>query len=444
MMNSRSVLFHYVRTRVLPSRLPFYGWAIIIVAAFATFASGPGQSYVFSVVIDPILIDTGLSRPFLSLLYACGTAFSALMTFWVSRLSDRYGTRRVLMLVGLLFGSFCLGMAAVRGPLGLLISFAALRALGQGSLPVLATLLAAQWFVAYRGRAMAVVMLGIAASNALLPPITQALVTAWGWREAYSALGVMVWVLIIPAAIVIVRDRPESIGLYPDGAATPPSSEQHEEHTAVRLPVARPPLRTLAFWLLALPLAASPFLITALVFHQASILAERNLSAAVSASIFMPFAIAAASTTLLSGFLIERFGPKYVILFNMGLMAVAIGWLLTVSSAWSAIIYATLLGATSGLQSITSGVAWAHYYGRRGLGRVQGAAAMVMITGAAIAPLPLALLQQIMGNYQTALLLLLLIPIVCAALVIAFRPPLATIPVTTTTRSDQLLDRLKG
>lgn len=164
----------------------------------------------------------------------------------------------------------------------------------------------------------------------------------------------------------------------------------------------------------------------------------------MSASIFMPFAIAAASTTLLSGFLIERFGPKYVILFNMGLMAVAIGWLLTVSSAWSASIYATLLGATSGLQSITSGVAWAHYYGRHGLGRVQGAAAMVMITGAAIAPLPLALLQQMMGNYQTALLLLLLIPIVCAALVAAFRPPLAVASTVSTTTSDHLLDRFEG
>ncbi|MBA2617318.1 MAG: hypothetical protein H0U91_04020, partial [Rubrobacter sp.] len=78
----------------LPGRLvpggregPFYGWAVVLVAAIATFCSGPGQSFVFSVFVDPILADTGISRVGLSTLYAFGTAVSAGMVVLVARLA---------------------------------------------------------------------------------------------------------------------------------------------------------------------------------------------------------------------------------------------------------------------------------------------------------------------------------------------------------------------
>ncbi|MDP9438876.1 MAG: MFS transporter, partial [Actinomycetota bacterium] len=200
---------------------PFYGWAVVLVAAVATFCSGPGQSFVFSVFVDPILADTGISRVGLSTLYAFGTAVSAGMVVLVARLADRFGARSMLAVIALALGAACFGMSAAAGPISLFLGFAALRALGQGSLPVTATVLTAQWFVKRRGRAVAVVVLGLAASNAVLPPVTQALISSLGWREAYVALGIMVWVLLIPAAILIVRNRPEEVGLHPDGAEAP-------------------------------------------------------------------------------------------------------------------------------------------------------------------------------------------------------------------------------
>ncbi|MDP9426712.1 MAG: MFS transporter [Actinomycetota bacterium] len=200
---------------------PFYGWAVVAVATVAAFCSGPGQSFVFSVFVDPILADTGISRVQLSTLYALGTAVSAAMVVLVARLADRFGARLMLAVVALALGVACFGMSFAAGPLTLFFGFAALRALGQGSLPLTATMLASQWFVKRRGRAVAVVVLGLAASNALLPPATQALIGSVGWREAYVGLGLMVWVLLVPAALLVVRNRPEDLGLHPDGAAVP-------------------------------------------------------------------------------------------------------------------------------------------------------------------------------------------------------------------------------
>ncbi len=398
---------------------PFYGWAVVSVATLATFCSGPGQSFVFSVFIDPILADTGLSRVYLSTLYAFGTAVSAAMVVLVARLVDRVGARLMLAATALALGIACFGMSFAAGPLALFFGFAALRALGQGSLPVTASMLAAQWFVRRRGRAMAVVILGLAVSNALLPPGVQVLIGSVGWREAYMALGIMVWVLLIPAAVLIVRNRPEAVGLNPDGTSEPaeePAEELGTERTSWGA------IASSDFWLLAVPVAAIPFAVTALVFHQISILAGQGLGSDAAAGVFAAFAIASAAAIALSGFLVERFGPRKTLVLSLGLLFLAVLLLQLVATPLMAAAYAAILGAASGMQGVAAGTIWAHYYGRQGLGKVQGPAAMVMISAAALAPLPLAVLRQLSGDYSSGLLLVAAIPVVCALMTCFFDP----------------------
>lgn len=375
---------------------------------------------MFSVFVDPIIADTGLSRVYISTLYAFGTAVSAAMVVIVARLVDRYGARVMLAIIALALGIAAFGMSAATGPVALLLGFAAMRALGQGSLPVTATMLTAQWFVKRRGRAMAVVILGLAASNALLPPIANYLIGSIGWRESYMVLGAMVWILLIPASLLIVRDRPEAMDLHPDGASEPADDYQPEETSPHRGALAV--LRQPDFWLLAVPLSAVPFCVTALVFHQISILGEHGLSQSIAAGVFVPFAIASALATALSGGLNERLGPRVPLALSLVLLLVALLMLQTVSTPLAATFYAAVLGASAGVQGVTAGAIWAYYYGRRELGTVQGPATMLMISGAALAPLPLAALHQTFTNYDLALWLTAAVPVVCAVMLTLFDP----------------------
>ena len=400
-------------------KTPFYGWAVVVVATLATFCSGPGQSFVFSVFVDPILADTGLSRVYLSTLYAFGTGVSAIMVVVVARLVDRFGARLMLAGIALGLGVACFGMSAATGPVALFFGFAAMRALGQGSLPVTANILTAQWFVKRRGRAMAIVVLGLAASNALLPPATQSLIGAFDWRTAYVILGVAIWALLIPSSILIVRNRPEAVGLHPDGSPEPvrePGSEDERERGSWEA------VSSLNFWLLAVPLAAIPFAVTALVFHQISILGEQGLSAAAAAGVFVPFAVASAAATAFSGLLIERLGPRVPLYVSMALLLAAVLGLQLVSSSFTAAVYALVLGAGAGFQGVVAGVVWAHYYGRRGLGKVQGPATMVMISAAALAPLPLAALRSFSGDYALGLAVMASVPVLCTVMLYLFDP----------------------
>jgi hypothetical protein len=81
-----------------------------------------------------------------------------------------------------------------------------------------------------------------------------------------------------------------------------------------------------------------------------------------------------------------------------------------------------MLGAAAGSQGVVSGMIWAHYYGRVGLGGLQGPATMVMISAAALAPLPLAALRQFSGGYSLGLMVTAVIPILCVAMTRYFDP----------------------
>jgi MFS family permease len=349
------------------------------------------------------------------------------MSLVISRMVGRFGPRIMLGLIALFFGCACFGLAWATGALAFLVFFAALRALGQGALTMTAILLTVQWFVRYRGRAIGMVSMGMAISNAFFPPFCQWLISQVGWRSTYQILGIAIWLLVIPGVIFIVRDRPEKMGLHPDGLApviAEPVIEKSREENIVAAaldPKAGRVWRSGRFWQLVLPLTAGPFVITAVIFHQISIFAERGQSAEVASVVFVVWAVASAVITALAGFILERFEPKLVLLVVLISLMVGTLSLLMVNSIATALLYAVIMGSASGCLFVISGVIWAHYYGRKKVAAYQGASALINITGAALAPLPLAALQQATGNYTAAIIGIACVPLVCFIILLGFK-----------------------
>ncbi len=404
---------------------PFYGWVIVGVATLITFSSSPGQSFGFSVFLDSIIEDTGFSRTAVSGLYAVGTGLSAVMVLFVARMADRYGPRRTLGFVAFGLGLACFGMALSYHLVVLFVSFAALRALGQGSIPIHSTLLVAQWFVRYRGRAIAIAGLGFAVGSAAVPSLSRLLIDGIGWREAYMVLGIAVWGLVIPANLLLVKNTPESVGLHPDGASHPPAGESSAPPDPGMVDK-RKILTSPAFWLLAFPLATPGFVSTALIFHQVSIFDERGLSASLAAVVFVPYAIAAAGAAVIGGFVVDRLGPRrFGTIALLGLIGstVLVNY---IDSSLTAVAYAVLIGAVGGASQIVSGVTWAHYYGRHGLGRVQGSAMMVMISAAAIGPVYLAAMRTVGDGYALGNWVMALLPLLGVVCFFFARPQVST------------------
>ena len=116
-------------------------------------------------------------------------------------------------------------------------------------------------------------------------------------------------------------------------------------------------------------------------------------------------------------------GPRPLFALAMLILLGGLGASRLIDGALAATIYALVLGTGSGVQRIVQSVIWAHYYGRRGLGRVQGSATSIMILMSAIGPLPLAAIEGATGSYTPGIAFMAVLPVLSIVGIAAARPP---------------------
>ena len=411
----RAVFFEHFRTRF------FYGWIVLAVATVAMFASGPGQSHTFSIFVDLIARDLRISSTSIASSYALATLVAALGLSRMGQLVDRYGARRVLLAVVVLLGIACFTFGAASGVISLSLGFMFLRFFGQGSMMLGASNLVAQWFSARRGLAMGIMMLGFSASMALHPLLAQWLIEAVGWRQAWGWLGAMTWILMLPLLWLLVQDKPEPLGLQPDGVRQPTTGGQpNRALTGLAL---RPAVRTPAFWIIAAGLFAPAMLITSLFFFQVSIFEQHGLSRGLAASMFGVSALSMAASMPVIGWILDRSDPKYMFSVSLLLLAVSLVNITFVNSVATATAYAVVFGINTAANMTFFGYMWAHYFGRLHLGSIQGVGQTIGVVGASLGALPLGIAFDMFGSYDGMLRLLALIPVACAVLALFLVAP---------------------
>ncbi|MDE0597246.1 MAG: MFS transporter [Roseibacillus sp.] len=392
----------------------FYGYAIVAAAFVLTLASGPGQSFAFSVFQPEILKDTGLSATSFSLIYALGSGFSAFLIFILGRCLDRFGARASLVVIAILLFVASLGMALATGFLSLLLALALLRAIGQGCLPTTASVLTSQWFVTRRGFALSLGTMGVVTANAILPPIAHHLIGSIGWRATYLWIGGVLSIAILLLTWLVIRNRPEDLGLHPDGAAEalPELNEESAPRDRSKFGV----WKTGRFWALVLPLCVPPFVATAAMFHQVSLFEAQGLSARDSAYAFSYLALAAACSTLTAGWLLDKIGVRNTTILMLLFLVGAAALLAAMNSPALALLYSLCLGSSLGLWAVTNSITWPHYYGRDGLGAVQGSATTILLIASAIAPLPIAYLHAAFHSHRAGIGVLLAVAVLAAGI----------------------------
>jgi len=402
----------------------FSGWTMLGVASLVLLLSTPAQTYGFSVFIDPMLTQLGLSRSLVSVVYTVATLVSAGAVFLVGGVIDRHGHRSVLAATTVVYAAALVVMGAVGGTWTLLLGFTLLRATGASVLTMTARTHVAQWFVRRRGRAVSVVNLGKMLGLAVVPPVNAALIQQIGWRDTWR-VNALVVALLVPVALHLVRNRPEEVGQFPDGqrgidAGVPADpADRLDQRSWTR----REALRTRAMWLL---LAATfvPALVTnGLSFNQISILTQAGLTPTAAALTFTIESAIAMPMTFLAGWLADRFGPRPVLALGQALLVAALICLTFVTPGPTALLFGVLRGLTTGTWILATEVAWPAYFGRRHLGSIAGLSFAVSFVGAAIGPLPFGVIYDLFGSYRYAIWGIAILPAMSTIAALVATPP---------------------
>jgi MFS family permease len=402
----------------------FYGWVILAVSALAVFISGPGQTFNFSVFIDPIISETGWTRTQIAGLYAAGSLTASIIIIGIGHLLDRYGARVVLTVIVTLFGSAALWMSHIESRFEIYLGFAAMRTLGQGAMTMIPTTLVATWFVQTRGRATAIASLGGALSAAIFPILSHFLISQYGWRNAWIVLAFVIWGTMLLPSFLLVRRSPESIGLNADGICfdelTAPSITSYHSDTDFTLSSA---MHTHSFWLLLIAGSSFSLISTALTFHNVALLTEKGLTPAVAASALSVMAIFVSLGTVVSGYLNDHFPNRLVLAGSQLILISAMLITFIISSPGMAFTYAALLGISNGFGATTTTVIWPNYFGRAHLGKIRGMAMMSTMAFAALGPLPFSALHDITESFNFAVAVFLALPSFCAILALLASKP---------------------
>ena len=401
-------------------RRSFYGWRILGLAIITGGLTGPGQTIGVSVFVDQFISDFGMSRSEVSTAYLIGTLIAALGLPLIGRRVDRVGARRAMTVIGVAFGVALVGMAGVQGFVTLAIGFVAIRLLGQGSLMLVSTVAVTLWFEKRRGTVLGIFTTGTAIVMALVPVGLSLIIEGYGWRVAWLTSAVMIWLVVVPIARFGMIDRPSDVGQVPDGPKTKKMKPSKEQTTvsATRSEA----LRTNRFWSLIAASATVGMLVTALNFHQISLLADAGLTATEAAVMFLPQVIGAAAAGLLFGYLSDRLTGRELIPMAMGLLIISLVLAASLTPGVAVVLYAVSLGAAGGAIRSVSATLLPRWFGVRHIGEIQGTASFIDVASTAVGPVVFALARDATGGYSGAATWFIIMPLLAGIVATTIRP----------------------
>ena len=379
-----------------PVALPFYyGWVHVFIAAFAMVGTLPGRTQGLGLITEPLLKDLQIDRVHFARINLWATLIGALFSIGVGRLIDRFGSRIVLTVVTISLALVVFGMSATSSIAAIAILITLTRGFGQSALSVVSITMVGQWFVRRLNLAMAVYTIALSIGFMMAFPLIGAIVLQNGWRTAWWIAGLALLFGLAPLALLLVRRSPESCSIDPDGEPAELSDEQPTDYTL------REAVSTSSFWVFGIASAVYGLIASGIALFNESILAERRFDASTYHRSLVIVALTSLVGNFLGGWIASKWKMNRLLALAMVLLAGSLAALPHVSTQLHVAIYAAVMGLAGGFVIVIFFSFWSAVYGRKHLGKIQGAAQALTVIASALGPLILAETVSRTGSYAT-------------------------------------------
>ena len=387
----------------------FYGWVIVAVGIVITCV-GFGAMLTLSIFLQPIVEAMGWSRT--------GVAGAALLNFlcmgvgafmWGS-LSDRYGTRAVvlsggaLMGVGMVLASQATTLLQFQLLYGVIVGVAA----GSFYAPLIST--TTRWFTENRSLAVSLVAAGLSVGSTVMAPLSRWLITSYDWRTAMWVIGDLVWLVVIPAAL-LVRNPPKSTATAAARAAAAPGLTIGQV------------VRTPQFAAVALTHFACCAAHSGPIFHMVTHAIDRGVPAMAAATVLSAAGLASLTGKIGCGIFADRIGAKRTLVAGLALQAVAISLYLFTGGLASFYALAVVFGFAYGGVMPLYAIVVREYFGERIMGSAFGAVSLAATLGMALGPWLGGWAYDAVGSYAWMFIGSSAIGLGAVAIALTFRPP---------------------
>lgn len=260
----------------------FYGWLVILAAAFTMFGAS-GARFSFGIFIKPLQEEFGWERAALAGAASLNLLLSGLLRPLAGYLADRYGPKLICLSGVAIAGVTLAGMPFVRELWQMYLLYTLFGLSLAATSPATIAGLATRWFVRQRGLALAIVSCGTAAGELLIVPLSMFILLLTDWRTTYWALAVLLVLIILPVGFLLIRNDPAPLGLHPDGDSVAVAARAAAKRAAQRNLSLGEALRTLTFWQLGFGFFACGFTMSFANTHMAAWAMDMGFSELVAA-----------------------------------------------------------------------------------------------------------------------------------------------------------------
>jgi MFS family permease len=356
--------------------------------------------YNFGVFIEPLSAGLGAGRGAISLALTFGLVGNLFAGPVIGMLSDKYGSRRMILIGVIALSLVLVGFSFVQTLLHLYIASVLMVVLGAGTGPITYTRIIATWFDKRRGMALGLALIGIGLGGAIMPVLSQSLISKYGWQDAYLYLAGIVFIATFPLLFLLLRDRPAADKVASKGAKANSQEADQIVETGFTVPEA---IRTKEFWLLAFG-----FLIVAMgnsggLVHLPPLLTDAGLTPERAALYAGVMGIGVTIGRAIGGYLLDIFHAPYVaIAFLIGPFLAYSFFLSGVNPNW-AFAPVLLFGIGMGAEFDVIPFLITRYFGLKRFGAIYGLHIATFSIGTGLGPAVMGYAYDSYGDYSVGI-----------------------------------------
>ena len=344
---------------------------VIIFGFIFTFFSSFGQSFFLGLFNSSIRDALSITQGQFGSIYASATLLSSFLLIWVGKKIDDINIFKFAFFVTLVLSFSCFFFSKISSITFLFIAIFLMRFSGQGMMSHTATTTISRYFTKSRGKALSTSWFGLSTAEFILPVLIVYLLTITSWQNIWISISLLVLIFLPMISFILIK----SLNFNSREETNEKDFKEKNIKQWKRIEV----LKDYRFYIVCLNMLAMPWIATGVFVYQSFITESKGWGTFIIAQSFMVYSVLSVITLLASGFLIDKFTSRKLLIFmNIPLLFSALV-LIYFDTPITAFIFLGLIGISNGLANVLGSSTWAEIYGVKYIGSIKALTTALMV-----------------------------------------------------------------
>ena len=344
---------------------------VIIFGFIFTFFSSFGQSFFLGIFNSSIRNELSITHGQFGSIYASATLTSSFILIWLGKKIDDISISKFAFLVILLLAFSCFFFSKISTVPILFIAILLMRFSGQGMMSHTATTTISRFFTKSRGKALSTGWFGLSTAEFILPVLMIYLLSIIDWKNIWLIISISILIFLPITSYFLTKDLNFDSREKSDNDTS--TDENYKQWKRIEV------IKDYRFYILCANMLAMPSIATGTFVYQSFILSSKNWGPYIIAQSFMVYSILSVLTLILSGFLIDKFTSRKILIFmNIPLFFAAVV-LFSFNQPFSSFVLFGLIGISNGLCNVLGSSTWAEIYGVKHIGSIKALTTALMV-----------------------------------------------------------------